>query len=74
MSSVTAFKFREDAKQLAAKRMQERKRSLLVLILRHLADSGYTQACNKLETEAHLTLEQVRQTLSGVITTSCWCE
>lgn len=61
MSSATALKFREDAKQLALKRLQDRKRSLLVLILRHLADSGYIQACKKLESEANLTLDQVQR-------------
>lgn len=60
MSSATALKFRDDAKQLAAKRLRDRKRSLLVLILRHLADSGYVQACKQLESEANLTLDQVR--------------
>ena len=60
MSSATVLKFREDARQLAAKRLQERKRSLLVLILRHLADSGYVQSSQKLESEANLKLDQVQ--------------
>lgn len=59
MSTASALKFQNDASQLAAKRLQERKKSLLVLILRHLADSGYTDAHKKLETEAGLSLQQV---------------
>lgn len=59
MSSATMLRFREDARQLVAKRLQDRKRSLLVLILRHLADSGYVQTCQKLESEANLKLDQV---------------
>lgn len=59
MSSATALKFREDAKQLASKRLQDRKRNVLVLIMRHLADAGYVQACQKLQSEANLHLDQV---------------
>ena len=59
MSSATALKFREDAKQLASKRLQDRKRNVLVLIMRHLADAGYLQACQKLQSEANLSLDQV---------------
>ncbi len=59
MSTATTLKFQNDAKQMAAKRLQERKKGLLVLILRHLADSGYIDTYKKLETEASLSLEQV---------------
>lgn len=59
MSTATALKFQNDAKQLAAKRLQERKKGLLVLILRHLADYGYRDAYKRLETEAGLSLDQV---------------
>ncbi len=59
MSTATALKFQNDAKQMAAKRLQERKKGLLVLILRHLADSGYRDAYKRLETEAGLSLDQV---------------
>ncbi|KAL3137848.1 Katanin p60 ATPase-containing subunit A-like 2 [Trebouxia sp. C0009 RCD-2024] len=59
MSTVIATKFQSDAKQLASKRLQERKKSILVLILRHLADSGYIDAYKKLESEAKLSLDQV---------------
>lgn len=59
MSTATALKFQNDAKQLAAKRLQERKKSLLVLILRHLADFGYKDAYKRLETEAGVSLDQV---------------
>lgn len=59
MSTATASKFQSDAKQLACKRLQERKKGVLVLILRHLADSGYVDAYKKLESEANLSLDQV---------------
>ena len=59
MSTATALKFQNDAKQLAARRLQERKKSLMVLILRHLADSGYVDSYKKLEAEAGVSLEQV---------------
>ncbi len=59
MSTATALKFQNDAKQLAAKRLQERKKGLLVLILRHLADFGYKDAYKRLETEAGVSLDQV---------------
>ena len=59
MSTATALKFQNDAKQMAVKRLQERKKSLLVLILRHLADSDYIETYRKLETEAGLNLSQV---------------
>lgn len=59
MSTAIATKFQNDARQLATKRLQERKKSVLTLILRHLADSGYIDAYKKLETEASLSLDQV---------------
>ncbi len=59
MSTATALKFQNDAKQLAAKRLQERKKGLLVLILRHLADFGYRDAYKRLEIEAGVSLDQV---------------
>lgn len=58
MSTATALKFQNEAKQLASKLLQERKKAILVLILRHLADSGYTDAYKKLEGEASLSLGQ----------------
>lgn len=59
MSTAIASKFQIDAKQQACKRLQERKKAVLVLILRHLADSGYVDAYKKLENEANLSLDQV---------------
>ena len=59
MSTVIASKFQNGAKEQASKRLQERKKSVLVLILRHLADAGYIDAYKKLETEANLSLDQV---------------
>ncbi len=59
MSTATALKFQNDAKQLAAKRLQERKKGLLVLVLRHLADFGYKDAYKRLEAEAGVSLDQV---------------
>ncbi|DBA79175.1 hypothetical protein WJX77_012098 [Trebouxia sp. C0004] len=59
MSTATALVFQNDAKQLVAKRLQERKKGLLVLILRHLADFGYKEAYKRLEAEAGVSLDQV---------------
>lgn len=59
MTTATASKFLNDAKQLACKRLQERRKAVLTLILRHLADSGYVDTYKKLETEANLSLDQV---------------
>lgn len=66
MTTATASKFQNDAKQLACKRLQERRKALLILILRHLADSGYIDAYKKLETEANLSLDQVSNCVSAM--------
>lgn len=40
------------------KREAERRRALLVLILRHLADHGYIEAAERLSTEANVSLSK----------------
>ena len=63
MSTATAMKFQNDAKQLATKLLQERKKAVLVLTLRHLVDLNYFEAYKKLEAEAGLSLDQVSNQL-----------
>ena len=67
MSTATALRFQNDAKQLANKLLQARKKALLVLTLRHLADSGYTDAYKKLEAESGLSLEEVNMSALHVL-------
>ena len=67
MSTATATKFQNDAKQLASKRLQERKKAVIVLILRHLADSGYTDAYKQLENEASVSLDQVSNAVTAMV-------
>ena len=59
MTTASATKFQNAANQMAARRVHERKKGLVVLILRHLADSGYVETYKKLESEAGLSLDQV---------------
>lgn len=65
------MKFQNDAKQLATKLMQERKKAVMVLIMRHLVDCNYVEAYKKLETEAGLSLDQVSNQLPCVCRHSC---
>ncbi|KAK9830191.1 hypothetical protein WJX72_010220 [[Myrmecia] bisecta] len=59
MSVLQAIKSQNQARELEDRRLQLRRRNLLVLILRHLCDQGYVQALEKLCTEANLSLAKV---------------
>ncbi len=59
MSELAALKALSKAKESEEKRLQERRRNVLVLILRHLADHGYSDAYEKLCTETNLSLNKV---------------
>jgi len=43
------------------KRMVERRRNALVLIMRHLVDSGYVESYERLSAECNLSLQKVSQ-------------
>lgn len=43
-------------REVQEKREAERRRALLVLILRHLTDHGYIEAADRLSTEANVSL------------------
>lgn len=60
MSELAALKALSKAKESEEKRIQERRRNLIVLILRHLADHGYTDTYERLCTESNLSLQKVR--------------
>ncbi|GLC47507.1 Katanin p60 ATPase-containing subunit A-like 2 [Pleodorina starrii] len=59
MSELAALKAISKAKESEEKRLQERRRNVLVLILRHLADHGYADTYEKLCTESNLSLQKV---------------
>ncbi|GIL78028.1 hypothetical protein Vretimale_7368 [Volvox reticuliferus] len=59
MSELAALKALSKAKESEEKRLQERRRNVLVLILRHLADHGYTDTYEKLCSESNLNLQKV---------------
>jgi katanin p60 ATPase-containing subunit A1 len=45
-------------REVQEKREAERRRALLVLILRHLTDNGYIEAADRLSTEANVSLQK----------------
>ncbi|KAG2428803.1 hypothetical protein HXX76_011503 [Chlamydomonas incerta] len=59
MSELAALKALSKAKESEEKRIQERRRNIIVLILRHLADHGYSDTYERLCTESNLTLQKV---------------
>ncbi|GFR44569.1 hypothetical protein Agub_g5842, partial [Astrephomene gubernaculifera] len=59
MSELAALKSLSKARESEEKRLQERRRNVLVLILRHLADHGYVDTYEKLCTETNLSLQKV---------------
>lgn len=59
MNDYDAMRAISRAKEVSEKRLQDRKRSLLVLILRYLCDNGYVEAYERLSTEANLSLSRV---------------
>lgn len=61
MSELQALKAHSKARELQEKRLAERRRNALVLILRHLLDAGYLDSYERLSHEANISLKQVRQ-------------
>lgn len=59
MSELQALKALSKAKESEEKRLAERRRNLLVLILRHLVDHGYVDSYDRLSTETNLSLNKV---------------
>ena len=60
MSDLTAFKDLSKARETEAKKLAERRRNVLVLILRHLVDNGYVESYERLSTECNVSLSKVR--------------
>jgi katanin p60 ATPase-containing subunit A1 len=58
-TTLASMKAQSEAKTNEEKRREERRKAVLVLCLRHLLDNGYTDAAEKLQTEASLNLAQV---------------
>lgn len=59
MADALLLKVAARAREGAEKREQERRRSALVLILRHLCDFGYVETYERLCTESNLSLSKV---------------
>jgi katanin p60 ATPase-containing subunit A1 len=59
MSELAALKSLSKAKEGEEKRLQERRRNVLVLMLRHLADHGYADTYERLCAESNLNLQKV---------------
>lgn len=58
-SSVSSTRAESKAREAEEKKQHERQKALLVLILRHLADSGYVDSVAKLQQECGLSLERL---------------
>lgn len=60
MSDLSALKALSKAREGEEKRLAERRRAILVLMLRHLADHGYSETYERLCGESNLSLGKVR--------------
>eukprot|EP00899_Mesostigma_viride_P023450 jgi/Mesvir1/428/Mv11310-RA.1 len=58
MSSLSALKAQSKSRDQEEKRIQDRRRSALVIILRHLLDSGYVDSVEKLQAESGVSLSK----------------
>ncbi|GAX76581.1 hypothetical protein CEUSTIGMA_g4027.t1 [Chlamydomonas eustigma] len=58
MSDLQALKYVARAREAEEKRLSERRRHVLVLILRHLVDFGYIESYEKLSSESNLSLQK----------------
>lgn len=56
---VEVYKSAVRAREVTERRESERRRALIVLILRFLASNGYQEACDKLSAESGLYLSKV---------------
>ena len=59
MASYQSMRMASQAKDNEEKKVQERKKALLVLICRHLCDYGYIESANQLQTEGGVSLQNV---------------
>ena len=65
MSELSSLKALSKARETEEKRMQERRRNALVLIMRHLADHGYSETYERLCAESSLSLGKVHTCTQG---------
>jgi katanin p60 ATPase-containing subunit A1 len=65
MSELAALKVASKARESEEKRLAERRRNVLVLIMRHLADFGYLDTYEKLSCECNMSLSKVRREEGG---------
>ena len=66
MAELAALKALSKAKETEEKRLQERRRNVLVLILRHLADHGYADTYERLCSESNLSLQKASRLSSAL--------
>jgi katanin p60 ATPase-containing subunit A1 len=59
-ADLLAARSQSKAREAEERRAQERRRSTLVLVLRHLCDSGYIESYERLAREANLDLSKAR--------------
>ena len=59
MASFQSMRMASQAKDNEEKKVQERKKALLVLICRHLCDYGYIESAERLQTEGGISLQNV---------------
>ncbi|MEW5306471.1 MAG: hypothetical protein WDW36_008933 [Sanguina aurantia] len=59
MSDLSALKALSKAREGEEKRLADRRRAILVLMLRHLADHGYSETYERLSVESNLSLGRV---------------
>lgn len=60
MATLSAIKAQSKARDIEERRALERKRNVMVLVMRHLADHGYVESYERLCSEANLSLDRVR--------------
>ena len=65
MSDLTALKHLSKARETEEKKLAERRRNVLVLILRHLVDYGYVEAYERLSTECNVSLAKASASRVG---------
>eukprot|EP00290_Baffinella_frigidus_P000884 CAMPEP_0180178052 /NCGR_PEP_ID=MMETSP0986-20121125/38191_1 /TAXON_ID=697907 /ORGANISM="non described non described, Strain CCMP2293" /LENGTH=137 /DNA_ID=CAMNT_0022130857 /DNA_START=235 /DNA_END=646 /DNA_ORIENTATION=- len=58
MATYASMKIASQSAQAEEKRAQERRKALVVLIIRHLCDHGYVESAEKLQAEAQVSLSQ----------------
>ncbi len=67
MAELTALKGLAKAREMEDKRLAERRRNVLVLILRHLADFGYIDSYERLTSESNVSLNKVSEPTNSAI-------